>query len=332
MVALDHIGEATFCLTNLITAERRQLPMGEWELMFDPGSGEGVVFNTEGGGSELLVGELFKKVVFDGSGGDLYVLDEQKAGRFPCSLTRARAKHRGASVTLQLGATSAEASVKAWAFIWPKSGNPRLCWGIFALCGVLKMTSHHKQPSKWFFNQLPTWESAIATTFADQQFVYSCHGLNAHRKAINMDWHMRCLPTPAVSTAGFIYLLVRWAFSTKRHGGLSTPSQRQGSVAILEALVAEERLVLGRLRLPREVWSAPGLRVASGVSHLIWAGSQGEIVGRSANSFSTDLGCLLGCTERGNAAPPLTGCVFDRRLAQIGIAPLVLVGPTVYRI
>lgn len=93
-----------------------------------------------------------KKVVVDGSDGDLYVLDEQKAGNMPYSLTRARAKHRSASVTMQLGATAAMASTNAWAFIWPKSGNQRLYWVTFALYGNLKMTSYHNQPSKCCFS------------------------------------------------------------------------------------------------------------------------------------------------------------------------------------
>lgn len=200
-----------------------------------------------------------KKVVFDGSDGDLYVLDEQKAGNMPYSLTRARAKHRSASVTMQLGATAAMASANAWAFIWPKSGDQRLYWDTFALYGNLKMTSYHKQPSKWlFFNQVPVWEADIAKMFAAEQFVYSCHGLNIH-KANELEWHMRCLPSPSVSTAGLIFLLARWAYASKRHGGLGAPAQRQGSVDILEALIAEERLVLGRLRLPLSVGSNPDL-------------------------------------------------------------------------
>lgn len=48
MVVLDQIGDAKFCLTNLVTAERRQLPAGEWELLCKIDSGEGIVFETSG--------------------------------------------------------------------------------------------------------------------------------------------------------------------------------------------------------------------------------------------------------------------------------------------
>lgn len=245
MVYLDQVGDDAFVVTNVVTAESRALPPGQmWDMTFDEETGAGVLFSVaEGGGQQMLVTECLQQSVFVDSDSQHHVLMEGHAGFKPVSWERAMASHKPAAATITLGATQASLEICAWVFRVDRPGKQKAFWDICAFYKGLGMDSYKGFPSKWFFNLHPVWAAYLEQHFAKHQLVLSTHAGMSAGKAETVPWYLRCLPAPAVSTAGMLILLTRWAFCTKRCGGLGNEDQKEGAAQFLASFIREVVLV-----------------------------------------------------------------------------------------
>lgn len=241
IVFLDQVGEQAFILTNVVTGESKALPPGQvWDLEFDEDSGAGVVFSVSDDNERpMMVSELLKKTVFADDEGGYHVLMENQLGGKPVAWARALTAHLAAVATITLGPTQASLEMSVWVFRVDRPGKQKAFWDICAFYKGLGMDSYKGFPSKWFWNLHPVWSAFLKQHFAPDQFVLSTHTGLSSDKADVVPWHLRCLPASSVSTAGMLILLTRWAFCTKRCGGLGSQSQKEGAAQYLASFIRE---------------------------------------------------------------------------------------------
>ena len=136
-------------------------------------------------------------------------------------------KHRVATATLTLGATSASESIQVAVFHRPRSRGVRAFWDAAAFYKLLRMSAYAGHSSKWLCARSDEWKKLFVSLLGEDQLVYSTQLHDKMNRRLNMDWASRCLPFSGFSTLWLLTLLCKWSFASKFSGGLDDASGKQ---------------------------------------------------------------------------------------------------------
>ena len=220
-------------LTHCLLQERWPLPAGgqPWSLVFVDGFGclvsdttDQVLFLEEWlpeqvwlQGSEMIV---VQKVVKNG-----------KAGLLQFSLNARMREHQVRSCKLVVG--DCEFDIGVFTITRPRASG-RLLWSLYGIYHKLGLTSYFGQPSKWAYNSYEAWQKILSPMGYSNCIVKGWAGLDPQEAMASTD---RILPTPAITSAGFLILCCRWGCSTSRRGGLRDRKAQAMALDILKTLV-----------------------------------------------------------------------------------------------
>jgi hypothetical protein len=95
--------------------------------------------------------------------------------------------------------------------------------------------------SQWISRCTPRWKHAYSNQFGSDQGQLvlstnlSCNELSTKH---TLPWHNRCLPTPCMCTNSLIFMLTRWASSSRCKGALNSDSARSQAVVVRAGILS----------------------------------------------------------------------------------------------
>lgn len=233
-VFLDCLASGEQVLTHVRTLRRQRLPASgrPWALVFD-GDKFGALLGIH---DEVVCLENYlTRMLYEGANGQLFIVDRDASGKLlmdaPWSLSDKMREFKTEQVRLQH--MGAQVSFSVFSLVWPRGGC-HLLWQPFVLYPALGMTSHGGKPSKWVYESLPRWERMLAAL--------GCMGYlfksNASTSAVEaLGSHDKFLPFLGITTFALLFLLLRWAFSSTRQGGLRETPARERAMALVTSLI-----------------------------------------------------------------------------------------------
>ena len=238
---LDQGPDGKQVLTDVITHEAHELGE-EYELIMDPGSGFGVLASLRGSqesGDVVQVDKIMKKRLFKSSTGELFLVTSQSTTLEKTSMDFVMSQFRQAEAKFSFDSCNASGGLILYVFKKERASLQRCFWDLFKLYKMLKMTQYRGQASKWVWNLREKWATLLSDSFGRGQIIMSCHGNQSNKVIKELEPAYRCLPNPAISTVGLLTLLSRFAFNSKKHGGLDNDTQREGAGELLKLLLKQ---------------------------------------------------------------------------------------------
>lgn len=162
-IFVDYVGPSQHQATDILTQERVVLPSGVWELVFDE-CGTAALLGDDS--SYRLVDDTFCFEAFQSAQGDIYISSADKAsgGGQHVLLSEWMCRHSAGDAHLQIGASNATTTWKAWVFKRPRDSGMRTFGSVLELYDMLSMKTFKSQRSKWAYNGLPQWENICRRT------------------------------------------------------------------------------------------------------------------------------------------------------------------------
>lgn len=189
----------------------------------------------------FLVGDVLKKEVFEGAGGERFITMAPTADGSPVlhSLDFLMASYGEADVQLKLGETAASASTSCFIMKLPRACSQRVFFGLFGVYRLLDLESFAGQPCKWSYAGVPRWRRKLEDHLVGEHFIASKHRNNSAEKVSKTRWPDRCLPEPSFSTVACLVLLAHWAFSPAQSGGFHAGKSKGAARCLLAAMIAQ---------------------------------------------------------------------------------------------
>lgn len=240
-IRLDRTGPDQYMVTNLLSLERKPLPLGEWELVHDELTDTCAVVNNAQDDQILEVSALMNKAVFkDPSSGELFIVTGQGQGAVAhFSLEDTLCRFRTTTLFLEMRPTNAKCDLECFVFRRPRDLQSRAFISLASFYKVCNLVCYSRQPSKWVFVGLPTWSKALQKAFGDHSFfIESTHISPKSNKKTVSRFSSRCAPTTCVGTCAALFLLFRWGTQTPRHGGFPEEGSRLAALATARTLTS----------------------------------------------------------------------------------------------
>lgn len=177
-VSLNMLPSGRWCLTNLISLEKVELPLGaRYRSEFDP-EGFGVLVAMHDNGEEEVTNldHLFRFMVFQLPENSDYIITgaDSSFGKQQVSVNTQKSKYKEFSLTMPIGATSAKIQLSGAWFRWPRQGA--LAY-ISAKCVYeqLAFSQFDGKPWRWTHGSLQRWELALSELGLVGHVQRSCH-------------------------------------------------------------------------------------------------------------------------------------------------------------
>ena len=239
-IFLDQIGVDTYVCTNIVTHERRQLPPGQWEAIYDPSLDCYVFAGGEDGNEAIDVEEFMTQTPLKHPDSDeIYIASEGANGQQVKSLQELRSRFRTLDVELSIMPTNAQLKWSVFVFHRPRPLASRAFWSLISAYKALGLTTYTGQPTMWVYRCQMSWAKTFAQAFGeDQLIVSSTHLTNDCKREKTSIFDDRCLPATSVSTVGLLWLLYRWSALTPRQGGMTVGARKDAAEAVARSLIS----------------------------------------------------------------------------------------------
>ena len=147
-VFVDRVVADRWCVTHVLTHERRTLPPGRWALEVHEASGMAAAVDETEGSMQFLDLEdwLHRTLLQSEKSGEYFV--KEKGQSAPKSWDAQRAWFREADVTLPIAAVGAKLALDCYVFKVARAGRQRVYWPLPQFYKVFQLTSYKKVPSR----------------------------------------------------------------------------------------------------------------------------------------------------------------------------------------
>lgn len=266
----DPCVDGLWWLTSDLTGEVRALTGDNLVLGHDD---RGFCFVDAGETDPQWCSELFRAALYDSLvNGEVVVCTEEDGSEVLMVAARKRNYMDVRTLHLPMPPTRRPHSLVVEAFPTPLRG----CSIYFHLAGVSEFMGLAKEahPSVWVHKRIAGWEKAIADhglaghvqrPTTDAQAAKRRRTELADKPEVNCD-----LSKPAASSVGLVFLLMRWSFNDRRHGGFGEAGERSQAAWALTGLIDALPKAPFILRLflgGHQPWKPP--RILSGAIPLL---------------------------------------------------------------
>lgn len=247
LVMVPHQGRVILCdrldgrqsLAHQLTHEHLLLPTGgRQSLLFDE---EGFAFLiADGSDHHQVVEDIFKKTLYERDDGMLFVREGVEPNDRIWSLTDRLRQYKSAKVRWPYGVNHLS-ELPVFALLLHRHGFA-CCWSLMAIYKLVGLTCYKQQPSKWVYESQKPWVQHFESLGFEGAFVKSAQGDGPDDGALSSS---RFLPSPSVTTPGFLAIMVRFLHHSPQRGGLRQALQGhvrsllQGLFSSLAAKVPE---------------------------------------------------------------------------------------------
>lgn len=234
-----------FCLGSTLTFEKRLLPPGDFELIFEEGIG--FIFRHEDPAGEILpVADILNIAVFPRGGGEGqlegdadpdYELRWRDASRQPIAI-RALARRRALRTwSFKVPPTDLVASIACAIFARPRADGGQVFVSLQAFHSVFGLTQFKGKSSIWANHMWGSFEKLLESNWG----VGAGHLLKsrAYNSKEQRDQDPeRTLPFHALSLHAFLCLLFQWSTRHCNDGGFSNPQDARKTGAAFQGLLS----------------------------------------------------------------------------------------------
>lgn len=238
-VHLDQVSADLWQVSDILTNERVLLQGNPWSLYYpEDGDGRAAVLHVraDGQGEVKLVDDLMKSDIYEDSEGRRYFIMGIAGGQH-VAVDTIFSKHSPGIVSFQTGAVGGESQIDVWCMTLPRAGSMNMFWDTFRLYALMKLSCYAKQPSKWVFTCVSSWEKCLGARFEGNHFIHSKHANISESSLERLAWPDRCLPAFSMSTLALMAMLPRWGLAKPCRGGLRGDLSRTAALELLLALV-----------------------------------------------------------------------------------------------
>lgn len=236
-VYLDQIGERMFALTNTTTLERRDLPVGHWELEFD-NEGYGILIGSEGSEpASILVEEFMARKLYEKDSGEFIVVDaRQDPGADTYSLDLLTQKYVESFMDLVWGPNKQKLRIAVCILRWPRQ-EARTFLSFADLYVAFGLDSYDNQWSKWAWTGWPRWQSYLNSLGLKGHLLQSTMNKGAHGETGDLGRTVAILPAASGSVWAVMALCLRWGSPARTRGTLAKAEHRTVAMWMLASLI-----------------------------------------------------------------------------------------------
>jgi hypothetical protein len=253
-VFLDQIADRAFCVSHMVTCERKALPPGKWQLEFVADGYEGVLVDVtalkedelsdaEGDADDVElcshdIDEFLRKQLYVADTGERFVVFGSLAHQ-RYSLDVNLARYMQADMFVKVGSTSARGQLPITVMQLQRPCNQRIYVSLPGVYAFLGLTTYRGHAAEWI--RADRWHKIIASFgLGDSHIIKSTHGSTMVKKGSCYEaFYERCLPWPGIALVALILLALHWGTADSSLGGFVSDIDRRSSLLMVESFCAE---------------------------------------------------------------------------------------------
>ena len=224
------------CVTDFLTCEVQELPpcIKDPMLEIDDETGRAVILSSSDADQHVVMDHFMRKLLFaDPSDGHKQILVDERAGgskHFDFDVYRCR--YRGGTLETTAPTLDAPLSMEAYIFAHARAAGCHVYWSFHCMYTLMGLKQYKGESGKWFYNSFSAWERLLMPGLGAGHII---HSTQSHQ---DVPWHMRCLPSPSISSVGWVRLMSALIWNSSRAGGFASDAYRSSAIDLMRSMLA----------------------------------------------------------------------------------------------
>jgi hypothetical protein len=212
-VCIDYVVGRGHVVLHRLTLERQDLPVGEWDIIYDA-DGFGCAVDSESTCEPLVLEQFLARTLCSSPTDPLVVVEDRgKIKQRIWSLSGRMREAEDVVVLFKCSVLLGTHELRACLLEWPRQ-NSRFVFKSAWVYRLMRLSSFKNLPSKWFYKSRVSWVAWLSKLGFDGDHLQ--HSVRAIQE--EGDEKPNFMDASGISTIGLVALLCRWGSATPTKG------------------------------------------------------------------------------------------------------------------